>query len=228
MHFPQWVDLKGQDVAPDTVHQIVCMVDPIADKSWIRIRSKRGSSIQTDGIHEKDKIYPGSEEQETLSEGVKVLKGEYVVKAIRQFDMDQCIIFCRTKLDCDNLEAYLKIQQKDWSCACLHADRSPDERTANLKKFKEGEVRFLICTDVAARGIDVRGIPYVINMTLPPPEDKSSYLHRIGRVGRAERMGLALSFVATVPEKVWYHQCRQRTCSDTRRCAIWYDEISVS
>lgn len=65
-------------------------------------------------------------------------------------------------------------------------------------------------------------------MTLPPPEDKASYLHRIGRVGRAERMGLALSFVATVPEKVWYHQCRQRTCSDTRRCAIWYDEVTVS
>jgi ATP-dependent RNA helicase DDX1 len=80
MHFPQWVDLKGQDVAPDTVHQIVCMVDPIADKSWIRIRSKRGSSIQTDGIHANDKIFPGSEEQETLSEGVKVLKGEYVIK----------------------------------------------------------------------------------------------------------------------------------------------------
>uniref|UniRef100_A0A914PBX1 Helicase C-terminal domain-containing protein n=1 Tax=Panagrolaimus davidi TaxID=227884 RepID=A0A914PBX1_9BILA len=140
--------------------------------------------------------------------------------------MDQCIIFCRTKLDCDNLEAYLKSQQKDWTCACLHSDRSPDERTANLNKFKEGEVRFLICTDVAARGIDVRGIPYVINMTLPPPEDKASYVHRIGRVGRAERMGLAISFVSTVPEKVWYHQCRSRTCNDTRRCSIWYDEIT--
>ncbi len=65
---------------------------------------------------------------------------------------------------------------------------------------KEGEVRFLICTDVAARGIDITGIPYVINVTLP--DDKQNYVHRIGRVGRAERMGLAISLVATVQEKV--------------------------
>lgn len=47
MHFPQWVDLKGQDVVPETVHQVVCAVDPKADKSWIRLRaSKQGESIQ--------------------------------------------------------------------------------------------------------------------------------------------------------------------------------------
>ena len=60
-------------------------------------------------------------------------------------------------------------------------------------------MRFLICTDVAARGIDIRGVPFVV-VTLP--DDKQNYVHRIGRVGRAERMGLALSLVATVKEKV--------------------------
>lgn len=53
----------------------------------------------------------------------------------------------------------------------------------------------MICTDVAARGIDIRGVPFVINVTLP--DDKQNYVHRIGRVGRAERMGLAISLVAT-------------------------------
>lgn len=53
----------------------------------------------------------------------------------------------------------------------------------------------MICTDVAARGIDVKGVPFVINVTLP--DDKQNYVHRIGRVGRAERMGLAISLVAT-------------------------------
>ena len=66
--------------------------------------------------------------------------------------------------------------------------------------FKQMEVRFLICTDVAARGIDIKGLPFMLNVTLP--DEKSNYVHRIGRVGRAERMGLAISLVATVPEKV--------------------------
>lgn len=65
--------------------------------------------------------------------------------------------------------------------------------------MQEGEVRFLICTDVAARGIDITGIPFVVNVTLP--DDKQNYVHRIGRVGRAERMGLAISLVSKVKEK---------------------------
>lgn len=60
-------------------------------------------------------------------------------------------------------------------------------------------MRFLICTDVAARGIDIMGIPFVVNVTLP--DDKQNYVHRIGRVGRAERMGLAISLVSKVKEK---------------------------
>ncbi|KAE9552783.1 hypothetical protein FO519_004000 [Halicephalobus sp. NKZ332] len=230
MHFPQWIDLKGQDVVPDTVHQVICMVDPVADKSWIRLRSKSGACVATDGIHSKDQIRPGSDNPETLSEGVKVLKGEYVLKAINHFKMDQCIIFCRTKLDCDHLEKFLRSQGIDFTCTCLHGDRPAAERTDNLAKFKQGDVRFLICTDVAARGIDVRGVPYVINMTLPPPEETACYVHRIGRVGRADRMGLAISLISTVPEKVWYHKCQNRYCSNAKLvnqggCSIWYNEI---
>lgn len=118
----------------------------------------------------------------------------------------------------------------EFSCVCLHSDRSVHERRANLKQFKEGEVRFLICTDVAARGIDVQGIPFVVNVTFP--DDKQNYVHRIGRVGRAERMGLAISLVSDVKEKVWYHKCssRGKNCNNTNLverggCAIWYDEI---
>lgn len=75
----------------------------------------------------------------------------------------------------------------------------------------------------------------VINITLP--DEKSNYVHRIGRVGRAERMGLAISLVSTVPEKVWYHgewcPSRGRNCSNTnltdqQGCCIWYNEPRVS
>jgi len=83
------------------------MIDPKEDKSWIRLRSQPNKSIQTDGIHINDQIRPGTDAPETLSEGVKVLKAEYVLRAINAHKMDQCIIFCRTKLDCDNMEKFL-------------------------------------------------------------------------------------------------------------------------
>ncbi len=89
--------------------------------------------------------------------------------------MDSALIFVRTKLDADHVEKYLKsldavpgidaktIVERAYSCVVLHSDRSQNERRANLNKFKNGEVRFLICTDVAARGIDIKELPYVIS-----------------------------------------------------------------
>ncbi len=100
-----------------------------------------------------------------------------------------------------------------------------------MQKFKDRRVNFLICTDVAARGIDVSKLPFMINVSLP--DDKANYVHRIGRVGRAERMGLAVSLVSTVQEKVWYHgewcRTRGRGCNNTRLttekgCCTWNDE----
>lgn len=234
MHFPTWVDLKGEDAVPETVHHVVVTIDPRADATWHNLRRH----VQTDGVHMKDGVRPGNNTPETLSEAVKLLKGEYCVKAIDTHKMDQALIFCRTKLDCDNLENYFNQigggannRGNPYSCVCLHGDRKPNERKANLQKFKDGGVRFLICTDVAARGIDVGGLPFIINVTLP--DEKSNYVHRIGRVGRAERMGLAISLVAAVPEKVWFHgewcATRGRNCYNTRLtkeggCCVWYNE----
>lgn len=70
------------------------------------------------------------------------------------------IIFCRTKLDCDNLERYLMSHGNEFTCVCLHGDRKPAERKGNLEKFKQSQVKYLICTDVAARGIDITGLPF--------------------------------------------------------------------
>ncbi|XP_011173461.1 ATP-dependent RNA helicase Ddx1 [Solenopsis invicta] len=226
MHFPTWVDLKGEDAVPETVHHVVVMVDPQKDRTWRNLRN----CIQTDGVHARDE---GSNDIAcTLSEAVKILKGEYCIRAIKEHKMDRALIFCRTKLDCDNLERYLKKSGgQQFSCVCLHGDRKPQERKANLEKFKRQEVKFLICTDVAARGLDITGLPFMINVTLP--DEKSNYVHRIGRVGRAERMGLAISLVSSIPEKVWYHgewcPSRGRNCNNTNLtnqggCCTWYNE----
>ncbi|XP_050296247.1 ATP-dependent RNA helicase Ddx1 [Anthonomus grandis grandis] len=228
MHFPTWVDLKGEDAVPETVHHVVVNVDPQNDRTWQNLKRH----ILTDGVHQQDNVRPGNNSPETLSEAVKILKGEYVIRAIDVHEMDRAIIFCRTKLDCDNLEKYMKqIDRRHYSCVCLHGDRKPNERKSNLDTFKRNEVKFLICTDVAARGIDITGLPFMINVTLP--DEKSNYVHRIGRVGRAERMGLAISLVSTVPEKVWYHgewcKSRGKNCWNTNLttqggCCIWYNE----
>jgi ATP-dependent RNA helicase DDX1 len=108
-----------------------------------------------------------------------------------------------------------------------------NDRRAALDAFREGDVRFLICTDVAARGIDIKALPYVINLTLPPADESENYIHRVGRVGRADKMGLAISIVATegVNERVWYHTCKDRGKNCTNRklldqggCTTWLDE----
>ncbi|XP_001352892.3 ATP-dependent RNA helicase Ddx1 [Drosophila pseudoobscura] len=231
MHFPTWVDLKGEDAVPETVHHVVCLVDPHADRSWQSLRQ----AIRTDGVHDRDNVHASNPSQETHSQAVKLLKGEYCFHAIEKHQMDRAIIFCRTKQDCDNLEQYLKQRGgQRFSCVCLHGDRKPQERKQNLEMFKQQKVKFLICTDVAARGLDITGLPFMINVTLP--DDKANYVHRIGRVGRAERMGLAISLVSTVPEKVWYHgewcKSRGRNCSNTnltdvRGCCIWYNEPNL-
>ncbi|XP_069191161.1 ATP-dependent RNA helicase Ddx1-like [Procambarus clarkii] len=102
MHFPTWVDLKGEDAVPETVHHVVVTIDPRTDSSWSNLHRH----LQTDGVHVKDGVRPGNNTPETLSEAVKLLKGEYCIKAIDTHKMDQALIFCRTKLDCDNLERY--------------------------------------------------------------------------------------------------------------------------
>ena len=82
-----------------------------------------------------------------------------------------------------------------------------EERRRNLAAFKGGAVRLLICTDVAARGIDIDSLPFVINMSLT--DRCEDYIHRVGRVGRADKMGLAISIVSSsAKERVWF--CTQK------------------
>ncbi|KAK9791611.1 hypothetical protein WJX73_009998 [Symbiochloris irregularis] len=152
------------------------------------------------------------------SEAVKRLKPRLLQRLIDYFRMEQCMIFCRTNFDCDNLEHFLNSlhggtgapfrgkresgKENPYSCVVLAGKRSVEQRREALQAFKDGDVRLLICTDVAARGIDISGLPFMVNMTLP---DKSEdYIHRVGRVGRQGVLGLAVSLVSTVPEKVWY------------------------
>lgn len=117
---------------------------------------------------------------------------------VKSRDMQQVLIFCRMKRDADKLARQLV--RDGLSATAIHGDRSQSERSLALDEFKTGKVKLLVATDVAARGIDIDQLPFVINYEIPnTPED---YVHRIGRTGRAGSPGDAISLVS--PEEMDY------------------------
>lgn len=104
---------------------------------------------------------------------------------------DSCIIFCRTKDRVDTV--YEQLADLGYSCDKIHGGMVQDDRLAVMNDFRRGEFRYLIATDVAARGIDIDNITHVINYDIPL--EKESYVHRTGRTGRAGQKGKAITFV---------------------------------
>jgi len=104
---------------------------------------------------------------------------------------DSCIIFCNTKQKVD--EVYSELADLQYACRKIHGGMEQIDRLRVMNNFKHGYFRYLIATDVAARGIDIDDITLVINYDIP--EDKESYVHRIGRTGRIGKTGRAITFV---------------------------------
>ncbi len=101
------------------------------------------------------------------------------------------LIFCRTKVGVDEVAS--KLSGRGYDSAALHGDITQAQREIILKKFRKKNVTILAATDVAARGIDIENLSHVINYSLP--QDPESYVHRIGRTGRAGNEGVAITFV---------------------------------
>lgn len=104
---------------------------------------------------------------------------------------ESCILFCSTKEGVNNL--LQRMNNKGYSCSGLHGGMEQKDRLDIMQRFKRGEFQFLIATDVAARGIHIEDITHVINYDIPV--EKESYVHRIGRTGRAGNQGTAITFV---------------------------------
>lgn len=109
-----------------------------------------------------------------------------------ELPMQQTIIFTSTKVNADELVD--RLLDQGLPAAALHGDMNQRQRTSTIKKMHKGDIRILVATDVAARGIDVPAISHVINFDLP--NNAEDYVHRIGRTGRAGAKGIALSFAA--------------------------------
>ncbi|SCC25395.1 MULTISPECIES: DEAD/DEAH box helicase [Fictibacillus] len=124
-------------------------------------------------------------------------KQDDLKKLLRMHRPYLAIIFCRTKRRVSKL--YEALREAGLEADQLHGDLSQAKREAAMQRFRQGETRFLIATDVAARGLDVEGVTHVINYDIP--HDTESYIHRIGRTGRAGSKGLAITLVAQKDRK---------------------------
>jgi superfamily II DNA/RNA helicase len=118
-------------------------------------------------------------------------KPEVVARILQAEDRGRVMIFCRTKREASRLTEDL--QDRGFKAAAIHGDLNQQARERALTRFRGDKIDVLICTDVAARGIDVEGVTHVINNTCP--EDEKAYIHRIGRTGRAGASGIAVTFV---------------------------------
>src|SRR5438105_180205 len=118
-------------------------------------------------------------------------KKQLLAHVIKEHDWSQVLVFTRTKFGANNVAEFLA--KNGIAAMALHGNKSQSARTQALGGFKSGEIRALVATNIAARGIDIDDLPHVVNYEIPNvPED---YVHRIGRTGRAGAEGQAVSFV---------------------------------
>jgi ATP-dependent RNA helicase RhlE len=131
-------------------------------------------------------------------------KGPLLRYLIKTNDLRQVLVFASSTFNCDKITD--KLQKNGINAMAIHSKKSQQARTKALENFKEGKLRVLVATDLISRGIDITFLPSVINYELPrSPKD---YIHRIGRTGRAENPGEAISFVS--PEEVHHFKIIQK------------------
>ena len=150
-------------------------------------------------------------------------KREMLSHLIRKGEWSQVLVFTRTRYGADKLTEELLFDSI--KAAAIHSNKSQSVRTRTLAEFKRGEFRVLVATDVAARGLDIERLPYVVNYELSQvPED---YVHRIGRTGRAGEGGVALSLVCpqeqpllAAIEKLLNYAIPQKTIAEFPQVAV--------
>ena len=139
-------------------------------------------------------VTPVSSTAEKIEQSIYMVnkrdKLSLLVHLVRNGGMDRILVFTRTKHGADKIAKGLKAEHIN--AAAIHGDKSQQARQHALQSFKSGRLRILVATDIAARGIDIDDLTHVVNFDLPNVPE--TYVHRIGRTGRASNSGIALSF----------------------------------
>ena len=145
-------------------------------------------------------------------------KADTMACLLEMGDYERVIAFCNTKNMADRLAGLLVM--RGMNCEAIHGDISQSLRERTLQKFRDGKLRVLAATDVAARGLDIDDVDAVFNYDIP--DENEYYIHRIGRTGRAKRHGVAFSLVSTVTEGLRLDEIAKSTGSQIR--AVHFNE----
>ena len=183
----------------------------VMDISWVYQRDPVEITVRADQENKPD----------IAQYRLDVERNEKADTMARLLDMggyEHVIAFCNTKNMTDRLTGLL--QMRGITCQAIHGDINQSAREKTLQKFRDGKMRVLVATDVAARGLDIDDVDAVFNYDVP--DENEYYIHRIGRTGRAKRHGVAFSLVATVTEGIRLDDIQKSTGNDIRK--VYFNE----
>ena len=143
-------------------------------------------------------------------------KVDLMLRLMEAGGYDRVIAFCNTKNMTDRLSGLL--QMRGVSCEAIHGDIQQRVREKTLQKFREGKLRVLAATDVAARGLDIDDVDAVFNYDVP--DENEYYIHRIGRTGRAKRHGAAFSLVSNITEGIRLDDIQKNTGNHIQKVVL--------
>ena len=178
----------------------------VMDISWVYQRDPVEITVRADQENKPD----------ILQYRLEVERNRKVDTMVRLMELggyDRVIAFCNTKNMTDRLAGLLKM--RGISCEAIHGDIQQRIREKTLEKFKRGEIKVLVATDVAARGLDIDDVDAVFNYDVP--DELENYTHRIGRTGRAKRHGVAYTFIATITEGIRMDDIVRNTKAEVQR-----------
>lgn len=156
------------------------------------IKKLAGSIMKNPELVEIERSKPSQSVEQRAYKLRSKQKVDLVKKIFEDIKWDSCIIFTSTKKGTDELQRLLK--REGIKAASIHGDRTQDERNKALQAFKNGQVPVIVATDVLSRGIDIKEVSMIINYDVPNNTD--DYVHRIGRTGRYDKSGIAVTFVS--------------------------------
>ena len=177
----------------------------VLDISWVYQRDPVEITVQADQENRPDIVQYSLQVERSE-------KAEVMAHLLDMGGYERVIAFCNTKNMTDRLAGLLDM--RGISCAAIHGDIPQAVREKTLQKFREGKMRVLVATGVAARGLDIDDVDAVFNYDVP--DENEYYIHRIGRTGRAKRHGVAFSLVSSVTESIRLDDIKKATGSQIR------------